>query len=258
MFERIGYGRVPDKRLVTTGGRHMTSSPKKTRRQRGSLSAEQIIDGAFELASQKDLDSMTMPELASRLGVGVTSIYWYFRKKDDLLRGMSDRAVRAVQEALPAPADAPDWRTFLHDYFTDLRQIFRSDDTLADLTLVRIRSYSLDSTHFLYKQYEDILEYLIACGFSPLHAWNVFSTAYTFTRGVVIGERTQRLNNSPILDDRQSKLIVPETMPRLASLIVQENIMLAMVSDDDFRFGLELLLDAFERVLANDRDAGRG
>jgi hypothetical protein len=161
-----------------------------------------------------------------------------------------------VQDALPAPADASGWRTFLGEYFAGLRQIYRSDDTLADLTLVRIRSYSLESTHFLYKQYEDILEYLISCGFSPLHAWNVFSTAYTFTRGVVIGERTQRLNNSPILDDRQSKLIVPETMPRLASLIAEENIMLAMVSDDDFNFGLELLLDAFERLLGDIVPAG--
>jgi AcrR family transcriptional regulator len=225
----------------------MADTPPKARRQRGSLSAEQIIDGAFELAAESDLDSLTMPELASRLGVGVTSVYWYFRKKDDLLRGMSDRAVHTVQDALPRPGDSSDWSGFLRDYFTELRRIFRSDDTLADLTLVRIRSYSLDSTHFLYQQYEDIVEYLVSCGFTPLRAWNVFSTAYTFTRGVVIGERAQRLNNSPILDGRQSRLIVPETMPRLAALIAEEHIMLAMVSDDDFHFGLELLIDAFER-----------
>src|SRR5690348_1625791 len=130
----------------------MADTPPRARRQRGSLSAEQIIDGAFELAAESDLDSLTMPELDSRLGGGVTSVYWYFRKKDDLLRGMSDRAVHTVQDALPRPGDSSDWSGFLRDYFTELRRIFRSDDTLADLTLVRIRSYSLDSTHFLYQQ----------------------------------------------------------------------------------------------------------
>jgi AcrR family transcriptional regulator len=233
----------------------MSDSPKRNRRQRGSLSAEQIIDAAFGLAAETDLDSLTMPELANRLGVGVTSLYWYFRKKDDLLRGMSDRAVRSVQAALPRPRQSADWVGFLRGYFIDLRRIFRTDDTLADLTLVRIRSYSLDSTHFLYQQYEEILDYLVSCGFSPIQAWNVFSTAYTFTRGVVIGERAQRLNNSPILDHRQSRLVVPETMPILTSLIADEHIMLAMVSDQDFHFGLELLLEAFARMLPGARDA---
>jgi AcrR family transcriptional regulator len=34
-----------------------------------------------------------MPRLAQRLDVGVTSIYWYFRSKDDLLDMMTERAM---------------------------------------------------------------------------------------------------------------------------------------------------------------------
>lgn len=228
----------------------MSVESPRPRRARGSLSAEQIIDGAFAVAAQSDLDRLSMPELATHLDVGVTSIYWYFRRKDDLLRGMSDRAVRMVQDALPKPADPARWLDFLRDYFTELRRLFHEDDTLADLTLVRIRSYSLDSTHVLYQQYEDIVDYLNRAGFPPLTAWNVFSTAYTFTRGMVIGERTQRLNNSPLMDSRQVRLIVPETMPHLDSLITGDGIHLAMVSDSEFAFGLDLLLDAFTRIHA--------
>lgn len=226
----------------------MSESTARPRRARGSLSAEQIIDGAFAVAAQSDLDRMSMPEVAAHLGVGVTSIYWYFRRKDDLLRGMSDRAVQLVQAALPRPEDPHEWLAFLREYFTELRRLFREDDTLADLTLVRIRSYSLDATHALYQHYEDIVDYLGDAGFAPLTAWNVFSTGYTFTRGVVIGERTQRLNNSPLMDGRQSRLIVPETMPHLANLIADEGIHLAMVSDSEFTFGIELLLDSFTRL----------
>lgn len=233
----------------------MAKEPIRSRRERGSISAEEILRGAFAVAAESDLDSLSMPELAKHLGVGVTSIYWYFRKKDDLLRRMSDEANKSIQDRLPKPSSDIDWRTFLADYFTTLRDIYRSDDTLADLALVRIRSYSLEATHLLYQQIENIIEYLISAGFSPLSAWNAYSTANAFTRGIVIGERTQRLNNSPILDDRQMKLIVPETMPRLAALIENDGAMLAMVSESDFTSGLNLILDGFSSILDRQRVA---
>ena len=53
------------------------------RRARGSISAEEIIAGAFDVAGRVSLSEFSMPMLAKHLGVGVTSIYWYFRKKDD-------------------------------------------------------------------------------------------------------------------------------------------------------------------------------
>ncbi len=39
--------------------------------------------------------------LAKHLDVGVTSIYWYFRKKDDLLNAMTDRALGQYDFATP-------------------------------------------------------------------------------------------------------------------------------------------------------------
>ena len=51
------------------------------RRERGSISPDGIIKGAFELAEQLGIDKMSMPVLAKHLGVGVTSIYWYFQKR---------------------------------------------------------------------------------------------------------------------------------------------------------------------------------
>ncbi|MGB8792028.1 MAG: helix-turn-helix domain-containing protein, partial [Mycobacterium sp.] len=65
---------------------------KRQRRQRGSISVDEIINGAFEVANEASVDGLSMPLLAKHLDVGVTSIYWYFRKKDDLLNAMTDRA----------------------------------------------------------------------------------------------------------------------------------------------------------------------
>ena len=41
-----------------------------------------------------------MPELARQLGVGTTSVYWYFRNKDELLRAIGDRATEEFYAGL--------------------------------------------------------------------------------------------------------------------------------------------------------------
>ena len=70
------------------------TAEKRQRRERGSINPDDIIKGAFELAEDVGIDNLSMPLLGKHLGVGVTSIYWYFRKKDDLLNAMTDRALK--------------------------------------------------------------------------------------------------------------------------------------------------------------------
>lgn len=74
---------------------------KRQRRERGSINPDDIIKRAFELAEQIGIDNLSMPLLGKHLGVGVTSIYWYFRKKDDLLNAMTDRALSEYVFATP-------------------------------------------------------------------------------------------------------------------------------------------------------------
>src|SRR5438876_11711220 len=91
------------------------SKNTRRRRQRGSINAEDIVAGAFEVARRVSLDQLSMPALAEHLDVGVTSIYWYFRKKEDLLNTMTDVAVDTyVREAPVVSADTP-WQKALYD-----------------------------------------------------------------------------------------------------------------------------------------------
>ena len=69
----------------------------RKRRDRGSISADEILKGAFDVAAQVSIDNLSMPVLAKHLDVGVTSIYWYFRRKDDLLDAMTDLRAGTVR-----------------------------------------------------------------------------------------------------------------------------------------------------------------
>jgi AcrR family transcriptional regulator len=47
---------------------------KRQRRERGSITVDEIINGAFEVAGEVSVDGLSMPLLAKHLDVGVTSI----------------------------------------------------------------------------------------------------------------------------------------------------------------------------------------
>ncbi len=109
------------------------------RRPRGSLDAPRVLEAAFALAREKGLAALTMTELATRLGVGLTSVYWHVRNREDLCGPHGEEAVVRVRDQLPALADLrPDaWQEQLREYFLHQRRVFTSDDLLADLTVMR-------------------------------------------------------------------------------------------------------------------------
>jgi AcrR family transcriptional regulator len=80
-----------------------------TRPARGpkpSLSLEQIVDRAIEIADAEGLEAVSMRRVASDLGVGTMSLYRYIPGKAELLDLMLDRVIEThPQEELPS-----DWR----------------------------------------------------------------------------------------------------------------------------------------------------
>ena len=92
---------------------------KRQRRERGSISVDEIINGAFDVAAEASVDGLSMPLLAKHLDVGVTSIYWYFRKKDDLLNAMTDRALGQYDFATPF-VEGQDWQDSLRKVLAEL------------------------------------------------------------------------------------------------------------------------------------------
>lgn len=230
----------------------MTEPAPRKRRARGSIDPEQILDGAFEVASREGLDGLSMPGLAAHLDVGVTSIYWYFRNKEDLLRQMSGRAHSRLQERVPSPDDyAPaDWRAFLEDSLNFQRAATTDDDLIVDLVYMRTNSYTRATTRLVYLGLENVLAYLVRAGFSLRTAWFVYSTASVYTRGFLVAERVRRQNQTPPEGRLQLNLLDVEATPLLAELVNTEPIIIDNTGDASFEFGIKLILDQAEEILS--------
>lgn len=234
----------------------MTDTPTRKRRPRGSIDPENILDGAFEIASREGLDNLSMPGLAAHLDVGVTSIYWYFRNKEDLLRQMNARAMRSDHAAaIHVDAFEPeDWREFLYRHNVTSRERYREDDLLIDLTIMRTSIYSGAVTKLIYQDVESTLAFLVEAGFKLATAWYVYATLSVYTRGFAITERNRRHNQTPPEGRPQLNLLDADTMPLLSSLVADEDIVIDMTGDASFEFGLNAILDSAERLRERDTE----
>ena len=73
------------------------------RRPRGSLSRQQVVEAALQLADREGLEALSMPTLAHQLECGVMTIYGYIDDKDDLLDAIAVRGLADLRLPRPLP-----------------------------------------------------------------------------------------------------------------------------------------------------------
>jgi AcrR family transcriptional regulator len=226
---------------------------KRQRRERGSISVDEIINGAFEVAEKVSVDGLSMPLLAKHLDVGVTSIYWYFRKKDDLLNAMTDRALGQYDFATPF-VDGRDWREALHNHARKMRETFRSNPILCDLILIR-GTFGREATQAAFQKLEKAVATLVDAGLSPEDAFDTYASISVHTRGSVVLERLQ--DKSGGVEPHRgggSGVIDRDAMPLIAEL-TEKGHRIGATDDINFEYGLNCILDHASQLIAARREA---
>lgn len=225
------------------------TATKRPRRERGSLNPDDIVAGAFELAEEISIDNLSMPLLGKHLGVGVTSIYWYFRKKEELLNAMTDRALR--QYAFETPfIEAGDWRDTLRKHAQTMRQTFLGNPILCDLILIR-SALGEKAARLGGKQTELVIASLVEVGFSLEDAVETYSRVQLHVHGFVVLQRLSDKNRelSPESTAYYENVIIdPETTPLLAQAAAK-GYHSGAPDDRNFEHGLDSILDQASRLL---------
>jgi len=221
------------------GGR--VAKPK--RRPRGSLDVEDIITGAFELAEEVSIPGLSMPVLAKHLDVPVTSIYWHFRKKEQLLDAMTERATRQHHFNTPF-VDGATWQDGLRNHFRKMRQVFRDNPVLCDLILMRTGELGPEATHISVDNLETVIATMVGAGFSPNDALTVYLALSAHSRGTAMIEHlnaSQRQTRG-----RQPTGVTAADHPLLHELEYRGH----LIDGLEFDFTLESIISSAERILA--------
>jgi AcrR family transcriptional regulator len=226
-------------------------SPRK-RRARGSISAEEILQGAYDLVSEASLDALSMPRLAQRLGVGVTSIYWYYRSKDDLLDALAGRAMSEFVEEFTVPDDLS-WDDHIRAFFHNYRRLFLEDATWSDLIALRA-SYTSDSRRLAARRIDRMLQILVSAGFPAEVAMSAYQSLSMFTEGSIAMARGAaargRAGSAETGTPSDPELQVLPLLARPHPWSWGE--------DEDFAFGLENAIRGLRALLAQLSADGSG
>ncbi|MGX1811160.1 TetR/AcrR family transcriptional regulator [Nocardia sp. NPDC055321] len=235
----------------------MTKKPaadKRPRRERGSLKPEDIIDGAFELAADTSLDDLSMPQLAKHLDVGVTSIYWYFRKKDELLNAMTDRGFLEYENASPF-VETDDWQETLRNHASTMRSIFLNNPILIDLILIRAE-LSPRAAQVGAALTEKVVANLVEAGMSLDDAVDIYSAIQLHTRGSIVLQRLYDRNKAAG-DERgayyEQLQVFPKSTPLLSEAASRGHHSGAP-DDHNFEYGLDAILERAARLVGTSAD----
>jgi AcrR family transcriptional regulator len=216
---------------------------KTTRRERGSISAREIVTGALKLAGEEGIDALSMPRLARSLDIGVTSIYWYFTNKDALIDAITVEAAGQL-DRLIAPDKGTSWQQHLRELYLRLRNALRENDLLCDLLFMRGHRLNENALLQLWPDMEETITKLVNAGFTPKTGLQYMVILSLYTRGCVVLERQMR----QVGVAASQPAPVSADFPILAEAARQHN--LRGVDEAAFHAQLDLMIRSMEDHLA--------
>ena len=188
------------------------------------------------LAEAIGLDALSMPKLAEHLGIGVTSIYWYFRNKNDLIEALTVVAAQRFHDVMWVPPDIA-WDERLFGSFLRLRAAMRADTVCCDLIFMRGGRASEAALTHMWQDTEISIARMIESGFTPHDALQNIVILSLYTRGSVVLER-QMLRDG-IEPDAPTP--VPDRFALFASTLKNQNT--RGVSERAYADQLRLIID---------------
>jgi AcrR family transcriptional regulator len=218
----------------------MTSDPVTPTRR---LSRELVLHEALALLDEIGYDELTMRRLADRLGVVPMAVYRHVANREALVDGILDLAIARV----PLPDPTLDWRTALHQLAVAVRTTMLAHPGIVTPLISRP---SLGPSSLIIGEYG--LGLMRTAGFELEDAERGPIAVLTYTIGFVALEQPRRRVGYPAdgsafpdLDPPYDEL-PPELFPHTIEIRPRAA---EFVSDRQFEYGLEQLLDGIEKRL---------
>jgi AcrR family transcriptional regulator len=200
-----------------------------------TLTRESIAAAALELVDRDGLEALSMRRLADELGVGTMTLYGYFRSKTELLEALMDSAVTVPE----VPTLEGHWRERLVLVARGLRAYLESHPAL-----VQIRAQQRLTRPRQFVATELMTRALLDAGLSREEAARAFRVVFTYVFGFVAFSPTTTADVARREVRSALAGLDPATYPALASM--PDEAAAAAAGDEQFEYGLELMLDGIE------------
>jgi AcrR family transcriptional regulator len=206
-----------------------------TRANRTTLTRESIAATALALLDRDGLDALSMRRLADELGVGTMTLYGYFRSKGELLDAVLDASV--VDSGVLHPEGS--WR----ERATALARSVRANlERHPALIQIRLRQPMTRPAQFRWT--EAVMQSLVDSGLPRDQAARAFRVLFTYVFGFVAFSPAGAADESRTAVRTALAALPPDDYPLLSAMA--DEAAAAAAGDEQFDFGLELVLDGIE------------
>ncbi len=155
------------------------------------INRQQIVDEALDLVDEVGLDGFSTRRLAQRLGVEQPTLYWHFKRKEDLLVAMAE-ATLATHGTAALPQRGDDWQDwFLENYRSFRRALLQHRDG------ARLHAGTFPSTEGLDRLLRKFA-FLVESGVPEPDAWMAMLAASRFTVGSALEEQSETGGTPPV------------------------------------------------------------
>jgi AcrR family transcriptional regulator len=209
--------------------------------RRQPLTRERVLLAAVALADREGLDFLTMRRLGGELGVEAMALYKHVANKDEILGGI----VEVVVSQIETPAPGSQWRRAMRQRAISARQVLRRHPWAIGLMESRGRAGPATLRYL-----DAVIASLRNGGFSVEMAAHAFWLLDSYVYGHVIQEISMPFDTSEQMAASTGEIHVQADTgdyPHLAEIAAE-----AMTSgfdiESEFEFGLDLVLDALDRI----------
>jgi AcrR family transcriptional regulator len=200
-----------------------------------TLTREDIAAAALDLVDRDGLDALSMRRLADELGVGTMTLYGYFRSKSELLDALMDASVTLTR----IPPATGHWRERITVLVRTMRVWLERHPVLVQIrmqqTLTRARQFVVT---------ERVVEALLEAGLDRDEAARAFRLLFTYVFGFVAFSPNAAADTARREVRAAMAALPPDEYPLLSSMANEAAA--AAAGDEQFDFGLELILDGIE------------
>jgi AcrR family transcriptional regulator len=186
---------------------------------------------------------MSMPQVARELGVGVTSVYWYFRSRDELVCALADRVTAQFYAGLDTDAGPPGDDRVLH-YFRTFWSRLRENPLWREVFISSFRrtvGNSLEASIRAAQVHQGQIRRMTDAGLSVGDATNAHTILSAYTRGYVLVEHLRQ-------QDVGSFHPALELLPDWEGYAQVRQAIDAATAEDTFEIGLQALWHGLSRA----------
>jgi AcrR family transcriptional regulator len=222
-----------------------TGTPSDVRTPR-RLSRDRVLRTAIDRADDGGLEALSMRTLAEMLEVAPMALYRHVANKDDLIDAMVD----VVFAEVGVPSGGGDWKSAMRRRAISIRDALSRHRWAIGLMESRRHPGPANLRH-----HDAVIGRLRAAGFSIEMAAHAYSLLDSYIYGFALTTMNLPFHSTTEVADVAQGMLQPfpvNEYPNLVEFITEHAMKPGYDHGLEFEYGLDLVLDALERVRTDD------